>query len=315
MAHQTRKVAEAAALADEQIAGLNQPVAEEVPVVEEQPVEVEAAPTLEVVQAAEVAPAPADDDWEHKYKTLQGMFRQEKAQSQAAVKEMQRTQQVLAAVNAPRTAEETFAAPTLLTPQEVEEYGEELIDVIRRTAKETLAPELHSLQQSAQHVEETFTDLSKSAAETARSGVYEQLNAVVPSWKEINQEQGFIDWLAQVDPYSGYSRKQMLMAAFEASDASRVLAFFRGYVAERDQLAPPTTPEARHPSASLETLVAPGVPHGASVAQPTTKRIWTQTEIAAFYKEVQLGKWKSRPADKTAVEQDIIAAANEDRIR
>lgn len=118
-----------------------------------------------------------------------------------------------------------------------------------------------------------------------------------------------------IDPYSGYSRKQMLMAAFEASDASRVLAFFRGYLGEQTRLTPDATPQARHPSASLESLVAPGVPHGATVVTPTTKRIWTQQEIAAFYKDVQLGKWKSRPQDKVAIEQDIIAAANENRIR
>ncbi len=309
MAPQPQKVAEAAALANEQIAAMNTPAP--------QP---EEAPQLEMVQPVETTPEVApevtgDEDWEHKYKTLQGMYKQEKATATAAQEDAMRTQQVLAAVNAPRPAEETFENPALVTQEEIDEYGEELIDIVRRTAQEAVAPQLHRLEQSTQHAEEVFTDMSQNAATTARAGVYTQLNSALPNWKEINQEQGFIDWLAQVDPYSGFARKQMLMAAFEASDASRVLAFFKGYVGEQSRLAPQAAPQARHPSASLESLVAPGVPHGASVAQPTTKRIWTQQEIAAFYKDVQLGKWKARQADKVAIEQDLIAAANENRIR
>ncbi len=43
--------------------------------------------------------------------------------------------------------------------------------------------------------------------------------------------------------------------------------------------------------------------------------MWTNTDIAAFYRDVNKGVYVGRAAEKQRLEEDIIAAGTEGRIR
>jgi hypothetical protein len=65
--------------------------------------------------------------------------------------------------------------------------------------------------------------------------VYSILDQEIPNWKEINVSEGFLNGLNSVDVFSGAMKNVLLRQAFNSSDASRVLAFFNGYLAEHPE--------------------------------------------------------------------------------
>lgn len=302
--------------------------------------------------AAPAAPAAAPlspQDAEHKYKVLQGKYNAEVPRLQArdrenteAIRQLREqltaTQNLLASLSAQRETapaavpQPTPAAPTrLVKDEEVREFGADLIDVMRRVVREenaTLLPEIdRRVAPVAQRVDQVAQHTQQVGARVARSdqqSVLTQLADAVPNWEELNGDQGFLEWLDQVDPFSGYKRGALLNQAYKSHDGPRVVAFFSGYLKEHAVVTPPAVPAipaAPAPAAQtqkrLEQFVAPGTPKtgAASTQDGSGKRVWSRAEIGSFYSDVQAGRFKGTPDQRKALEADIFAAQREGRIR
>ncbi len=122
----------------------------------------------------------------------------------------------------------------------------------------------------------------------------------------------------------------MLNAAFQAADAPRVAAFFKGFLAEEvatgnapaPQPEPGITSPPRQAAVSLDTLAAPGraKPASGDSSVPADKPVFTHAQIAQFYRntrEAGLGKgpYAGREADRKRDEVAIFTAQAEGRIR
>lgn len=286
--------------------------------------------TTDVGTGEEDAPA-ADTDWEHKYKTLQGMYNAEVPKFSKKAKTLEEENTSLRAILASleTAAVDPAAAPaeqpadvdimSLIKPEEVEEYGADLIDVIKRAARQSIQPELQRLQKENDALKGSIGNVSKTMGESARKSVISSLAEHVPDWQEINSNENFLNWLDQPDLFSGQPRQDLLTQAFGNNDAQRVIAFFKSYIDETAVVQPTTTPTrtAVQPPVRTSSLVAPGKTKAATAAstQEPEKRIWTQPQIAAFYSAVRKGEFKDNEADKRSIESDIIDAANTGRIR
>jgi hypothetical protein len=66
----------------------------------------------------------------------------------------------------------------MISQQDVENYGEELIDMSRRAAVEALGPELNALRQENQH-------LRHLTARSQRADIERALDQHVPDWRSI----------------------------------------------------------------------------------------------------------------------------------
>ena len=88
-------------------------------------------------------PAPADTpsptNWEQQYKTLAGKYSSEVPRLAAELREMRRSMKNLEAENHALRSSKQEPAPTLVKPEEIQEYGEPLVDLIRRAAREELS--------------------------------------------------------------------------------------------------------------------------------------------------------------------------------
>lgn len=311
-----------------------------------------AAPPVDP-NASPAAPAAATplppQEWEQKYKVLQGKYNAEvprlqrkDAENTEAIRQMREqltaTQNLLASLSAQRETapaaapQPTPAAPTrLVKDEEVREFGADLIDVMRRVVREenaTLLPEIdRRVAPVSQRVDQIAQHTQQVGARVARSdqqSVLTQLADAVPNWEELNGDQGFLEWLDQIDPFSGYKRGALLNQAYKAHDGPRVVAFFSGYLKEHAVVTPPAVPAApaapAPPAASqkrLEQFVAPGTPKtgAASTQDGSGKRVWSRAEIGSFYSDVQAGRFKGTPDQRKALEADIFAAQHEGRIR
>lgn len=316
----------------------------------ETPAETPAEPTetpatAEVVEitTAEPVAEPVDDgtDWKQKFKTLQGKYDtemrtltadqrtlQEQLNSQTAIlASMQNAAPAAPAPEQPAPAPEA----AVITATEVEDFGEDLLDVVGRKALLSVEPTLTAILDRLEKLEGGVATVQQSTLKTERDKVYDALNKwgtdrVTPpvNWRDINNSNEFKSWLREADPYAGNLRGALLQQAFEANDSARVVAFFAGYLKEQTTVTPdalePSTPATPVPQAAqidLETLVQPG---GAQEATPASAhgdsagRYFTQAEIAAFYADVQRGRYKGREPEKAAIEAAISDAANNGRV-
>lgn len=280
-------------------------------------------------QAPPEAPAPppasqqAKEDtlefWKNKFQTLEGKYRAEVPRQASQLREysdrVQRLEQTLANMaTAPAQAPQS-GANSLVSPEEVEEYGEDFVSMIRRVAQEEAG---RAVQTVAPRIQEVQGELQRNRAQTAIDRVYAQLDADVKNWREINKSDEFLAWLDEEDPFAGETRKVLLRNAFDRKDGPRVLTFFTGFLDQQRTIQPqpsaqPQTPPARtQPRVSLEQLAGPrggSSGNGAHAAEEAPIQPWTRRQIAAFYKDVQQGRYKTDPAARDRIERSINRAS------
>lgn len=270
---------------------------------------------------------PKDEvDWEQRYKVLQGKYDSEVPELHGQLKEIK---QLLATMQepAPKEPESKPVDPIpskFVTKEDIDEYGEDFFGAVERKAKELYEPQLNTLKTELASLKAQLGGVTSTVVESSRDKFFAQLDAEVEDWRELNTADDFLHWLDATDPYSGEQRGKLLTAAVEAYDAKRAIAFFTGFKNEHAAVAPQPAADSvvaeqpGTPAVDLNDHVAPGKGETASsppASAQSPKRIWTRAQIAEFYKDAQLGKFKNDPAKKLAIEKDINLAMHEGRIK
>jgi hypothetical protein len=172
----------------------------------------------------------------------------------------------------------------LVSDQDRAVWGDDLLSVIDRTARQGLGPELQRLAAANEQLRQRVT---RDGART----IYEILDAELGSnWREINTSPEFLNWLALPDIFSGQSRAGLLRSWFDAGDAPRVLAFFRGFISERGADRHVDRPRRQEPA------------------------FVTQHDIDRHFERARRGEY-ANDAAKDAAEAKIHAAVNAGRFR
>lgn len=305
-----RAVLEAEKRADEILKQLNQaenpqPQEGEVPATnQDSPVEQaprDAALAEPVInQTPPEAPPAEENPWEQRYKSLRGKYDAEVPRLAATNKELTaRLQSIEKEIESLRSLKDT-PKQSLIKPEEVQEFGEPLVDLIRRAAKEELSEkeqEILSLKSRLERFEATTT-------KNAEIDFYSRLGQSAPGWEEINRNEDFLKWLAEYDELTGLQRQDSLDDAVRNNDASRAARFFNKWTEISKKQAATAT-------RSLESQV---VPTTSTVnTPPAGKKIWNRAEIQDFYSKARSGQISDN--DMVAIEADIHAAQLEGRIR
>jgi len=271
----------------------------------------------EAEPAPEPAPAPAAtpaEDWQAKYNSLQGKYNAEVPRMAADLRSMRDEMAAIRATTvAPAPNPEPAEKKTVVSDQDTADYGEDLIDLIRRVSRGE-ASELTG--QLTPQIETIRGQVAQSKVQQVTSGIYAKLDAAVGDWRDINRSADFLSWLEQSDPYAGDIRKNLIGDAFQKGDGERVAAFFKGYLAEQKAVAPvqapATTAQAKPaPQVSLDRLAGPtgGVSASETVGsiQPQTPQ-WNGTMVRDFYADVSKGVYKNDPKRMAQIEKSIATA-------
>lgn len=270
-----------------------------------------------ISQENEPKPAPVPEEtWERKYLTLKGMYDAEVPRLHSQMRELNQQVQTLiaeaAVAKAQQPRQEAAPAKTLITEQDKEAFGSDLLDLIDRATEQKLAgnrdleaqlrAEINELKGKLGNVTERQVVSDKDRYEAA-------LSAQVPDWEAMNIDQGFLTWLAEVDPVYGMPRQYALTNAYESLDANRTATIFKQYKAT---LAPAPRQQANR---ELQRQVAPTRSHTSPAPTTSTadKRVYTTSDIDSFYAEWRRGMIDE--AEAVQIERDIHAAINEGRIR
>jgi hypothetical protein len=269
-------------------------------------------------------PQPGDEalspeEWKRRYLAMKGRVDSQNEQLHQMSDQLQRLQ---VQMNANAPAPPRNEAPRqLLTEQEIEDYGPEFVDVVRRAAAEVATP----LYDEIQNLKGQLGSVQTETANAFMTRMNATIGGMVPNWDQINRHPAFIQWVGLPDIYSGVIRQQLMQEAWNNGDAQRVVAFFRAFLAEEAAVDPrragqgsPQRPAAYAPPAApvrptLDQFAAPGRAQSGA-PMPTDKPVYTAQDITRFYTEVSAGKWRTRDAERASIDADIIAAQHEGRI-
>lgn len=270
----------------------------------------------------ETPPQPAeplqDSKWESKYHTLKGMYDAEVPRLHNQVRELQTQMKELMDAKAEAEARAAQAqqepVKSLITEQDKEAFGTDLIDLIERATESKVAT---FKTRESELINEINQLKSQLGSVSERQVVSDQdrfvfgLGQKVPDWEQLNVDAGFLAWLSEVDPVYGLPRQVALSNAYNALDVDRVANIFNTYKAS----VAPTKPVEKQPKPSLQSQVAPTRSRATSAPTATdaNQKFWTSNEIEEFYSEWRRGYLDNDEAAR--LESEIHAAIAEGRVR
>lgn len=255
-----------------------------------------------------------EETWQAKFFTLKGKYDAEVPRLHSQMRELNQQVQTLIAEAAARVQQpkqESVTAKTLITEQDREAFGTDLLDLIDRASEQKVAEFRSHNAQLVDEIRELkgkLGNVSERQVVSDKDQFLAKLSSQVPNWETLNTDQGFLNWLAEVDPVYGLPRQVALSNAYESLDANRTAVIFNQYQGK-------VAPTQQRPSQQLQSQVAPT--RSRSSPAPATsagdKQIYTQEQIANFYNEWIKGHLDSAEAER--IEKDINAAYSEGRIR
>jgi hypothetical protein len=77
--------------------------------------------------------------------------------------------------------------------------------------------------------------MSERSHAAGHQSLYAALDTAVPNWRIVNEDQKFLEWLDETEPYAGETWGRLLKAAFESDDEKRVEAIFKAYLDGTDR--------------------------------------------------------------------------------
>lgn len=277
---------------------------------EPQPEPTTAAPEPQAPQEPQAQSQQQPDVWEHKYKTLQGLFNREVPTLQGKVKDLEsKLTQAVDRLNAAADAKTATPEPQALNPQDVENFGQDLVDMVSRVARGSLGDVAKVFEQRLARIEEALQGTTQQVAVTAEQSFFDRLAKAVPDWETVNMNQAFLAWLAEIDPILGQPRQAALDAAQQSLNADRAVAVFNAFKATLPQ---PAAPKASSP---VDKQVSPKGSAASPAPQQNAPKVWSQQEVVDFYAAKRRGEFRGREADGQALEAAINQAMAEGRIQ
>ena len=297
------------------------------PVAEEKP---EAPPVVEEED-------PNSETYKQRWKTQQGMMQAEARKNRELMDRVNTLETMLSRLqelhaSAP-PAQEPAPQPekpqSALTAEDVEDYGSDLIEVMKKAAQDAVKADLESLRKENTELKQLLGGVGQKVEMSEKDQFFAQLGTKVDNWEHLNKDPQFNAWLDEVDVYAGSPRRGMLMNAFQANDVERVARFFQGFMNETAAVAEVAsgqqpTPQAQPTPAPtqgsgkvpLDSLAAPGVGSSGSAdnTSQSSGRMWKESEIAAFYEDSRKGAYKGREAEYKKAERQIQAALTKGNI-
>lgn len=264
-----------------------------------------------VVQPESVAQKSEEDTYRRRYEVLQGKFDAEVPRLHAQLRDA--TARLEQAFDEIKTLRETKASEPVATAPDTdaETFGEDLTAVIDRRAtnmaKTMVKAEVAPILDYVRKLEAQLGNVNEQVAETAQDRFLTNLRGIVPDYEAVNADQGFLNWLGDVDPVYGVPRQVALDAAANRLDAAQVANVFNAYKMltgkqQKNQQQKDTRQE-------LERQVAPNAPRGSSAdAATATGKLWTAADYSRAFDPRTIRELGATKAAELMAEADRASA-------
>jgi len=258
-------------------------------------------------EPAKAEPKAESDDalyWHHRFNVLQGKYNSE---TKALRDENSELKQQVADKDR-RISELEQQAPAAdssgVTDQQLaqfkQEFGEDLVTFVERMVAQRAAPAPQPDDSKVQNLDERLSRFEQEQQQDAQAKFWVALERAVPTYREVNADPKFHQFLAQFDPQTGKQRQQALTEAQQALDAKGVADIFTLYLNQTPAPKPSIPDEQVEPRTTRATET------------PQGKRRWSRAEISQFYRDKTAGRYSADEAER--LEADIFAAQQEGRV-
>lgn len=264
----------------------------------EQPAEADAAPVVQ--------PPAKDDVWEQKFNVLRGKYEAEVPRLHAQVRELSEQLQIAIQAMQQPTARppETEARDT----DADEKFGSDLMDAVRRTAKEEAARATRDIDD---RVKTAVKPVADKLTQNDADRFWNAVDSSVPDFEQVNNDPKWFQFLDTRIVGTKMSRRDAANAAVARNDAPALIELVEAW---KQEVAPVPSPLAVDPRAkeNLNRQVAPTSRRDAE-APKSQGRVWTGDE----YKEAQdprnMNRMSRSEYDALVAESDL--ALEEGRVQ
>lgn len=265
------------------------------------------------------APKPADPQWEHKFRTLQGMYNAHVPALQNQVKELTAKVEELSKASAAKPVDDP-TDKTLVTAQDEEAFGKDLIDVARRIAKEEFGRErkeylkqIAALNDKLEKTSGKVTEVVESNQRNSFDVFLDKLASRLPNWESVQATEECQAWLDTRVPGTNITWDAALKNAANNQDVGAVVEVFGEFFKQYPQHNP--AKPAAEPKPSLADQVSPTKARGsAGPAAPAAKKFYTGQEYSEkSVEQIRLTK-AGKLKEAAAIEQELNAALIEGRV-
>jgi len=263
---------------------------------------------------AEVAPSqpepPKAPDWEQKYRVIAGKYDAEVPRLHTQVKELSaKLDQAMSKLTEVQAVPAKEApAERLVNDQDVETYGQDLIDLQRRVAREVASEFQGKLNTLAEENQALREQVNQTGSQVGTMSFEQSLNRALPDFDVINADPAWIGWLDEVDPLLRAPRRTVAQEAFETGDVAAIVH----YVNLFRQNAAPVKEDKRQ--AELERQVAPNRSAANSATTSQQGKHYTTQQVEQLFSKVRDLNIRGQMDDAAKLEAEITAAYTEGRV-
>lgn len=268
---------------------------------------------------------PNSQTWRQRYQSLQGQFNSQVPALQQQLKQM--TDSVAQLTARLEAAEAAKAAPQepepseLVTKTDVDAFGEDLVDLARRIAKEefgkresTYVKQIEALESKLAEAKGTVGEVAQSQAASAQERFFENLSKALPTWEAVQATDECQAWLSSRIPGSTITWNDALVGAAGRRDVPAVVEVFDTFFERHPALNPKAQQQqADTARQELNRQVAPGK-SSASTTTPTARRTYTGSEFQSESMRLMRLQQKGSNDEAMRLDAELNAALAEGRV-
>ena len=276
----------------------------------EEPVAVEATP-------ADDSKEEVSESFKQKYATLRGKYDAEVPRLHQQVKEL--TDQMNAIREEAQAAKKAEAEKpkekvSYVTDADREEYGDDLIDFQRRVAKEASQEYEDRFEQQAKVIEQLQQQISNTGSQVGEVGFTQKLNALVPGFDQLDNDERWVAWLNEYDPMTRGPRRDQAQSAFNSGDAEAV-AHYVGLF--RESINEPVANGKSDRQTELEKQVTPSRSASTVTNKSSSKdsRVYSEKELNNAWTKIRTLNTQGKYDDAEKLEAELTAAYMEGRVK
>ena len=280
-------------------------------------------------QSVDNAPKPTGEDdpnnatWRQRYQSLQGQFNSQVPALQQQIKQLTDTVGSLTEKLEKQVAQPPKAPePTeLVTKTDVDAFGEDLVDLARRIAKEEFGKresryleQIEALEGKLTEAKGQVGEVQQTQAASAAERFFENLNRRLPTWESIQATPECQTWLGTRIPGVGITWNQALINAANERNVDAVMEVFDSFFERNPALNPKAQAQTQtNARQELNRQVAPSK-SSATSSTPSQKRIYTVREYEQESMKIMRLMQQGKKDEVRRLEAELDAAAAEGRI-
>ncbi len=252
-----------------------------------------------------------EETWQQKYRTLKGMYDAEVPRLHAQVKELNHAlAQVRQQLEAKPTAapQPTYQQTSLVTEDDVEAFGKDLIEVQRKVAREVameLKAEVDALRSENENLR---TQILQTGTQVGEVTFEQRLFQRVPNWAQLNADPKWIAWLDEFDPMLRGPRRAAAQAAYNANDADGVAYYVELFTKQN------AAPVQDTRQAELERQIQPTRTATAQTPVSQKGKVYSTRDIERMFLKVKDLNVANKYDEAKKLEAEIDAAYMEGRV-